>query len=413
LKKFARNVLVLLGCFLVVVVCCIGLTDWRRLVYELDQKTFTKIADFLYPENTPEENLPVLNLEFDGKQLDGAFAALQELDFKSYRKQNTWIPAQVTWKDTLQDCEVRFHGKTPNYHLVGNRHSLSLRCPSAVKGLRKLRLIVYERLWNNPVYIEGLALLFGLYYQRNTLIQVRLNTGNENGSHLFYFEDPLKDEFLAQHGLIHLGLSDRKSAVIQSIDDTSKFSSQLLTEMAKSSKENKPYWTKYKQLNEAVAHPDNSDLSEFFDLGYLSHFVNALKLGGIDGHGFTKENFYLALDSSKMLFYPVLHRDCFVGKYETGLLPIYRPFFHPDGQQQHSPILAWILGDSSLNQLCIAQWKKDRQQIQTHLRKLAAKPELELMGRSPRFGFISEAPFTKVDLPGNFSKLDAYYEKTP
>lgn len=226
------------------------------------------------------------------------------------------------------DVKVKIHGKTPNFHQINDQISLSIKSEKPIWGRKKFRFIIYERVRENPFKIELLAQTFNLYYQKGELIHLKVN---DKERYLYYWEDPLKKEFLVLNHLINPQIEGHKSPIVNYNENANNIIVELEGELNKKVKnpaKRAQILKKYLEFNHAIEQQERDSFHSFFDVKYIASFEAARTVGRFTNHGFIKENLYFALDTNNFLFYPVLHRDNYFGEQIPKEKNVYTPSYY-------------------------------------------------------------------------------------
>lgn len=240
------------------------------------------------------------------------FQNLRELiynqDFDNYQTSNTWKNATLEYDSKTTYIQIKIHGRTPANHTFKEFISYRVKSPVNINGLKEFNLIIYERIGSNSDRIQMLAKEFDLIVQQDELIQLKIN---DSENHLYYFETPTKNDFLKQYNLINYELKDLKSPIV-----TSNFNSNTIDSLLSNKDIPDKARTFYLELNQVIENENHNEIHNYFDIEYISRFQLARAYAGLTNHGFSSENLLIALDTSKMKLYPILHRDNYFGRFD-------------------------------------------------------------------------------------------------
>lgn len=307
--------------------------------YHLSLKCKNDFLQFLYPADTAyiqSLGLQELNIEFDVSQFDGAISALKDLDYSEYQILNLRIPFTLQFEGRKYEGGVKMHGKTPNYHLIGNRFSLNIKLDSPLFGLQKFRLIIYERCAGLPEIMEVLGGEFGLPYQTGKIVAVRTNGGNPA---LFYLEDPLDSDFQQKAGIVIPEIPGYKSPIIAANRTKKSDLDWMLNQLDSIEKRDDLNFdlTPFKAFNSSLFKGEN--IGRFLEDSVRMHFQLLRQFYGFQNHGFTRENLLIGLEQKTHKLIPILHRDMYYGAWDPATAGSFVAQYHPDGQIQTIPFL--------------------------------------------------------------------------
>ena len=118
--------------------------------------------------------------------------------------------------------------------------------------------------------------------------------------------------------MMNCEIDDLKSPLLHtqiSLDELNRITESHILKTEKNPKNARTIIGLYKKLNTAIAAENSDSIHFFFEPNYIARFQCAREVAGLTNHGFSPENLCLALDTSTMLFFPILHRDNYFGKY--------------------------------------------------------------------------------------------------
>jgi len=139
---------------------------------------------------------------------------------------------------------------------------------------------------------------------------------NQSEKHLYYFETPIKNEFLSTLGWYNLELGDLKSPILNNtttLSELNLLTKDKISQDVKLKKDQSRIVNTYKSFNSLIARQKSDSIHVYFDLDYIARFQVARATAGLTNHGFSPENLVFALDTNALLFYPILHRDNYFG----------------------------------------------------------------------------------------------------
>jgi len=255
--------------------------------------------------------------------------------FRYYAKNNTWRKAMLLYKGKIYKVKVKAHGRLPQGHDFGKfiSYDIKLEKGEQINRTRGFSLIIWERI---PPFryclVPDLAQCFNLLIQKEELVSVRINNGEEK---LYFFETEFNNDYMESIGkssLCRFGYafspydSTDKSMVYTGIDshksefNVEEFCAQFQEIFEKKGvpeSYRKAIYDNYLALNLAITEGKYQEIDRYFDLDYISSLAAARAIGGFNAHGFTRGNFYVFYDTANGKFYPGLHRDFFPSYLES------------------------------------------------------------------------------------------------
>lgn len=265
-------------------------------------------------------NLESFELEFSREtqqHFDSLNTIIKDQSYVEYQSKNNWRAATFKWEGKTIQVKVRLHGRTPIGHEYNGFKSFAVKSSIPIKNQKRFNLIIYERIGPSADRINLLGKEFNLISQPNTLIQLQINSSDK---HLYYFETPLKTAYLSQFGMMNFEIEDLKSPILHpqiSISELNRITELHLLKTEESTENARKIFNLYRKLNTAIASRNSDSIHHFFEPNYIARFQCAREVAGLTNHGFSPENLCLALDTSTMLFFPILHRDNYFGKYDS------------------------------------------------------------------------------------------------
>ena len=237
-----------------------------------------------------------------------------------YKKNNIWINGQLIHNKTTYRVKVKNHGKSPSGHFKDLSMSLTIKLAEGqqIKGVKKFSFIIYNRIKAKSEAISIFSEEFKLHKIHSKLVKLKINNTPVN---LFFFEKKYKNSTLKSFNpnLIKIAYKDRKSIICLSSNDTNelKYILSLNQDFCEKKKYSKKIRNRIKEINYCVFHNNLDSIHTFFDLEYISSFDLVKNLLGFTSHGFLSFNLQIALDTNTLKFYPILHRDNFIWKYDN------------------------------------------------------------------------------------------------
>ena len=313
------NILLGIGCILLLTILYFILFSSSN---NIEAKYGNQLNYAFKTPNTPfikSLNLESFELEFnEASQLhfDSLSILIKDLSYPEYQSKNNWQTAIFKWDGKTIQVKVRLHGRTPIGHDHNGFKSFAIKSSIPIKGQKRFNLIIYERIGVSADRINLLGREFNLITQPNTLIELKVNNYD---THLYYFETPLKNEYLSQFGMINFEIDDLRSPILHpqiSLEQLNRITESHILKSEKDIENAKTIIGLYTKLNNAIAAKNSDTIHNFFEPNYIARFQCAREVAGLTNHGFSPENFCLAVDTSTMLFFPILHRDNYFGEYD-------------------------------------------------------------------------------------------------
>jgi hypothetical protein len=261
-------------------------------------------------------NLETIHLHFSQEtkiHFDSLYALVNEGNHELYQERNNWKIATLTYQNRVVQLKVKLHGRTPVNHEFNEFRSYAIKSRIPINNQRRFNLIIYERIGPSADRISSLAKEFDLVAQPNELIQLKIN---QSEKHLYYFETPIKNEFLSTLGWYNLELGDLKSPILNNtttLSELNLLTKDKISQDVKLKKDQSRIVNTYKSFNSLIARQKSDSIHVYFDLDYIARFQVARATAGLTNHGFSPENLVFALDTNALLFYPILHRDNYFG----------------------------------------------------------------------------------------------------
>lgn len=350
-----KNKVVLLVLIFSILFCyLISLSFTKENKYKFYSNFSNDIGGFFGEQD--EEYIKSLNLEeikvhfSDSVSLhfQSIYSELQKGNIDAYRVRNNWKKGEVAVQGVKYPVLIKSHGKEPDSHKIGAHISLSIKSEIPIHGYKKFKLIIYERITVNSDRIKILSSQFNLVCQEGKLVSVTIN---DEESKLYFFEIPLKKEFLGKKGLINFELEYQKSPILNQLNTYNELIFDLQKEIFKtklSDSTKLKIFQSYVQLNLYIKAGNIEEISEFFDLEYISNFQAARMLGGFVNHGFSPENLIFALDTNNYKFYPILHRDNYFGLLDLEKMNSWEPYYYPGVEEFEFKVLELITNNSTI-----------------------------------------------------------------
>lgn len=297
-------------------------------------RLLTDLFRTYHPENY-NDSIPVIDIRFDDEDIKHLVNLQEKIptqkEFKNtkeqyydYSKINQWKYSKFFFKG--DSCEIKWksHGREPIYlHSDGKRYlSLNIKLNNGVNfnGSNHFRLIVHKKLGANMKVNEYMANHFNLIYRKHRLFKV---TQNGDYPRLYWFEDRYNNKFtkkIHKKSLVIFSKKEEKSHVITS--DTNIFEianslQKLLKKKQYNQKVSDTILYYYKNINRLLINNVYDSINDFFDEDYITSFMAARMIGGCDGHGMEKRNFYMYFDTTTYKFFPCLTREEQYSRYKS------------------------------------------------------------------------------------------------
>ena len=248
------------------------------------------------------------------KKFDLIYSKYPNKNFVKYlNKNNQWENAKLEYLDKTYNILVKLHGKTPSQHFENENYSLGVKMlgNDKINGVSRFNLIVYWRIRYKSELIKFLAKKTHLNYKENILTKIKINDKREK---LYYFEFRTNKEYfkkINKNNLISLkGKNDH--SLIYCVGDIESYKLRLKKAIKKidvnDSTKNIIY-NEYLSLSKAIYDEDLKKVLRHFDVDYLSRVQAFRYLYADNGHGFYGGNLLMALNTSNLKFYPIVHRD--------------------------------------------------------------------------------------------------------
>lgn len=298
-------------------------------------KILTDFFRTYLPENYTD-TIPEIDLKFNSEDinhlvnLQGKIPNQKEFinneikKYNDYTIINQWESSSLFFEGKNYVIKWKSHGREPIfYHSNGYRYlSLNIKLNNSqyINRSNHFRLIVHKRLQANMKVNEYMANHFGIIYRKHRLFKV---TQNGEIPRLYWFEDRYNNNFSSKHyrkSLVIFSKKDEKSHIIT--NDTNIFEitnslQSILLEKKYNQKISDSILYYYKKINELLINNYYDSLNDYFETDYITSFMAARMLGGCDGHGMEKRNFYMYFDTISYKFFPCLTREENYSNYKS------------------------------------------------------------------------------------------------
>ena len=241
-----------------------------------------------------------------------------------YKDHNIWRKAELEYDNKVYKIKIKAHGRQPNYHRSGRHISFAIKMKKGehIRNTRRFSLIIRERIRLERHLVLDLADRFNLIRNEDELVRIKINNWEEK---LYYLEPRFDNAFMESQKLSSFRIfkdsqQNDKSMILnvmplgESDFDEDRFRQRFMNLKMMNDKEIAANYkngilNRYSDFNKHIFTGNSDALGDYFDHEYISSFEAARLIAGCIGHGFSKGNFYIFLDTASGKFYPAFTRD--------------------------------------------------------------------------------------------------------
>ena len=282
--------------------------------------------DMEIPSIVDELQLPLFHLILSRNDIAHFYDLYEKYDKmddygeKYYQSNNKWRKSKLLYNGNEYDIKIKSHGLSPTSHRAGNYISYNIRLPryNNIWKARKSSLIIRDRLRDKRLLVYDIAERFNIIYRPINPIRLKINNWKEK---MYYYQYRLDNDYLESIGkssykLFGYSVSseiDNKSSVYTEGDfnyeDFYKYFIEVFNEIKYPENNRKPIFDRYFNFNNDIFENKYQDIQQYFDIDYISAYNAARTITGFTGHGASKSNFYVLLNTANGKFYPAFTQD--------------------------------------------------------------------------------------------------------
>lgn len=224
---------------------------------------------------------------------------------KFYQENRKWVKGKLVFEGDTFKVKIRAHGIQPDGHRVGDFFSYQIKVLKGKKvlGLRKFKLIIYERIGKSGFINQALANSYDLlWFKPQTLCKININGSKPKLFFIEEYELQKKDSDSAEFVRIEMG------EYISGIDIMDIPKNELIESIGNAELDSVTR-VDFISLNLCLQSRDSINIFNFFDEDYLMRYLAIKSIFRFCGHECFPGNVSIYYNKNNRKFYPAISRE--------------------------------------------------------------------------------------------------------